>query len=85
MQMMRVFLVAAALVAAVSGTSLTKANYDELAAGKQVFIKFQAPWCSPAPPCAERLLRLVYRPQCSGARGSQGSAEARILGFLCEY
>jgi hypothetical protein len=44
MMMMRVLLVAVALVAAVSGHSLTKANYDELSAGKQVFVKFQAPW-----------------------------------------
>jgi len=40
----RVILVAVALVAAVQGTSLTKANYEELSAGKQVFVKFQAPW-----------------------------------------
>jgi len=33
-----------ALVAAVSATDLTPANWDAEIAGKTVFIKFQAPW-----------------------------------------
>jgi hypothetical protein len=40
----RVLLLCAVAVAAVSGHSLTKANYEGLSAGKTVFIKFQAPW-----------------------------------------
>ena len=47
---MRSWLRAAALcavaVAAVSGTELTKDNYEEVSAGKVAFIKFFAPWCS---------------------------------------
>ena len=40
-------LTAALLVAAASADvlSLTDANYEELTAGKPVFIKFFAPWC----------------------------------------
>jgi len=37
-------LAAVALVASVGATELTPANWDEHTAGKQVFIKFQAPW-----------------------------------------
>lgn len=37
-------IVALALVAGVSATELTPDNFDELTAGKSVFIKFQAPW-----------------------------------------
>jgi thiol-disulfide isomerase/thioredoxin len=43
--MMRVVLLCAVALATVSGHSLTKANYEELSAGKTVFVKFQAPWC----------------------------------------
>jgi len=32
------------LVAAVTAISLTPDNWDEHTSGKQVFIKFQAPW-----------------------------------------
>ena len=40
-------LTAALLVTAASADvlSLTDANYEELTAGKPVFIKFFAPWC----------------------------------------
>ena len=40
-------LAAALLVTAASADvlSLTDANYEELTAGKPVFIKFFAPWC----------------------------------------
>jgi hypothetical protein len=41
---MRAVLLLAVAVAAVSGKSLTKDNYEEHSAGKSVFIKFQAPW-----------------------------------------
>ncbi len=44
---LRTALLCAVAVAAVSGTSLTKDNYEELSAGKVVFVKFQAPWCRP--------------------------------------
>ena len=37
-------LLAFALVAGVSGMELTKDNYDDMTAGKAVFIKFLAPW-----------------------------------------
>jgi len=37
-------LVLVGLVAIASGLSLTKENFDEVTAGKAVFIKFQAPW-----------------------------------------
>lgn len=38
-------LVALSLMATVAGaTELTSANWDSETAGKQVFIKFQAPW-----------------------------------------
>jgi len=33
-----------ALVAVASATTLTPDNWDEMTAGKTVFIKFQAPW-----------------------------------------
>jgi len=33
-----------ALVAVASATELTPDNWDEMTAGKTVFIKFQAPW-----------------------------------------
>jgi len=35
---------ALALLAGATATVLTPDNYDELTAGKTVFIKFQAPW-----------------------------------------
>jgi hypothetical protein len=35
---------ALALVAAASGTSLTPDNWDEAVAGKTIFVKFLAPW-----------------------------------------
>jgi len=38
------FALAACLVATTSAMSLTSANFDEMTAGKTVFIKFQAPW-----------------------------------------
>jgi hypothetical protein len=44
---LRTVLLCAVAVGAVSGTSLTKDNYEELSAGKVAFIKFQAPWCRP--------------------------------------
>jgi hypothetical protein len=37
-------LLASLLASSVSATELTLENYDELTAGKTVFIKFQAPW-----------------------------------------
>ena len=37
-------LLAFALVAGVSSIELTKDNYDDMTAGKPVFIKFLAPW-----------------------------------------
>ena len=40
-----VILSAAAAAAAAAAVELTKDNYDELTAGKTVFIKFFAPWC----------------------------------------
>ena len=48
-RMTRAVLLLAVAVAAVSGKSLTKDNYEEHSAGKSVFIKFQAPWCSALP------------------------------------
>ena len=42
--MLRSVLLIAACLAAVSCTELTKANYEELSAGKTAFIKFFAPW-----------------------------------------
>jgi len=41
---MKLALVALALVAVASATDLTPDNYDEMTAGKSVFIKFLAPW-----------------------------------------
>jgi len=35
---------ALALAFSVGATELTEGNWDELTAGKQVFVKFQAPW-----------------------------------------
>jgi len=73
---MRSWLRAAALcavaVAAVSGTSLTKDNYEELSAGKVVFVKFQAPWCRPgsaAPDCASF---------CAGVHASRTGGSTRV-------
>jgi len=37
-------LLVGALAGLVGATELTSANWDENTAGKQVFIKFQAPW-----------------------------------------
>ena len=47
---LRAALLCAVAVAAVSGHSLTKDNFEELSAGKTVFVKFQAPWCLRLPP-----------------------------------
>ena len=44
---LRVAVLCAVALATVSGTSLTKDNFEELSSGKTVFVKFQAPWCSP--------------------------------------
>jgi len=41
---LRAALLCAVAVAAVSGHSLTKDNFEELSSGKTVFVKFQAPW-----------------------------------------
>lgn len=57
-RMMRVVLLCAVAVAAVSGHSLNKGNYEELSAGKTAFIKFQAPWC-----VLHRLSRLSQQPR----------------------
>jgi len=43
MNMMRAVL-AACLLASASALELTPANYDDMTAGKTVFIKFLAPW-----------------------------------------
>eukprot|EP00443_Scrippsiella_acuminata_P080902 CAMPEP_0115430910 /NCGR_PEP_ID=MMETSP0271-20121206/31294_1 /TAXON_ID=71861 /ORGANISM="Scrippsiella trochoidea, Strain CCMP3099" /LENGTH=44 /DNA_ID= /DNA_START= /DNA_END= /DNA_ORIENTATION= len=40
----KVALALAALVAGASAVELTPANFDEMTAGKSVFIKFLAPW-----------------------------------------
>jgi len=42
--MMSKAIVLLALLAAASATELTGANFDEVTAGKSVFIKFLAPW-----------------------------------------
>ena len=51
---LRTALLCAVAVAAVSATSLTKDNYEELSAGKVVFVKFQAPWSRPGSAAADR-------------------------------
>ena len=38
-------ILALALLAGASATVLTPDNWDEMTAGKSVFIKFYAPWC----------------------------------------
>lgn len=40
----KVLSLAAVLLGGVSAIELTSANWDEKTAGKQVFIKFLAPW-----------------------------------------
>jgi hypothetical protein len=42
--MRSIFFLFACVLAAVTATELTDANFDELTTGKTVFIKFQAPW-----------------------------------------
>jgi len=42
--MMKIAVLALALVATASATELTPDNFDELTAGKTVFLKFLAPW-----------------------------------------
>jgi len=41
---MKAAVVMMALLGQAAATELTKATWDEATAGKQVFVKFQAPW-----------------------------------------